>query len=67
MEFGKKTVRLGAVISFSNFVIVVEFIVEIQTPRNHFKFRIDAAIFLVKKAEIKVLYFPGEQVKKMVQ
>ena len=44
-EFGKKTVRLVAVFSFSNFVIVVEFIVETQAPRNHFKFTIDATIF----------------------
>ena len=41
----KITERLVAVFSFSNFVIVVEFIVETQTPRNHFKFTIDAAIF----------------------
>ena len=53
--------------SFSNFVIVVEFIIETQTPRNHFKFTIDAAIFLVKNAEIKVLYCTGELVEKIVQ
>ena len=41
----KITERLVAVFSFSNFVIVVEFIVETQTPRNHFKFTIDATIF----------------------
>ena len=41
----KKTVRLVAVFSFSNFVTVVEFIVETQAPRNHFRFTIDAAIF----------------------
>ena len=41
----KKTVRLVVVFSFSNFVIVVEFIVETQTPQNHFKFTIDVAIF----------------------
>ena len=51
--------------SFSNFVIVVEFIIETQTPRNHFKFTIDAA--LVKNAEIKVLYCTGELVEKIVQ
>ena len=52
----KKTVRLVAVFSFSNFVIDVEFIVETQAPRNHFTFTMDAAIFWKKKAEIKVLY-----------
>ena len=43
----KKTVSLVAVFSFANLVILVEFIVETQTPfrRNHFKFTIDAAIF----------------------
>ena len=41
----KITERLVAVFSFSNFVIVVEFIVETHTLRNHFKFTIDAAIF----------------------
>ena len=41
----KKTVRLVAVFSFSNFVTVVEFIVETQATRNHFRFTIDAAIF----------------------
>ena len=41
----KKTVSLVAVFSFANLVIVVEFIVETQTPRNHSKFTIDAAIF----------------------
>ena len=49
----KKTVRLVAVFSFSNFVIVVEFIVETQAPRNHFTFTMDAAIFWKKKSRNK--------------
>ena len=50
-EFGqKKTVRLVVVFSFSNFVTVVEFIVETQEPRNHFKFTIDDAMFWKKKS-----------------
>ena len=60
----KKTVRLVAVFSF---VTVVEFIVETQAPRNHFRFTIDAAIFGKKKAEIKVLYCSRELVEEIVQ
>ena len=49
--------------SFANLVIVVEFIVETQTPRNHSKFTIDAAIF-GKKAEM-VLSRSREVVEKI--
>ena len=55
----KKTVRLVAVFSFSNFVTVVEFIVETQAPRNHFRFTIYAAIFGKKKPKLRFCIAQG--------